>query len=122
PERPSFCAAHRPRNLLRRAFALNRSSSSRANCFSKPSSRLSNVVMPASLFRERPAAAIGSQPFGREARRAILERFQHPALDPRAPLHRRAPSSRQLTAKWVAPGGARATQPLGGIAVRSPTV
>jgi len=36
--------------LLRRAFALNRSSSSMANFFSKPSSRLSNVVMPASLF------------------------------------------------------------------------
>ena len=35
---------------------LNLSSSSTANCFSKPSSRLSNVVMPASLSRERPAA------------------------------------------------------------------
>ena len=49
PDRPSFSAAHRPSSLLRRAFALNRSSSSCANFFSKPSSRLSNVVMPPSL-------------------------------------------------------------------------
>src|SRR5262249_62165327 len=40
----------RPSILLLRAVALKRSSSSRANCFSKPSSRLSNVVvMPPSL-------------------------------------------------------------------------
>src|SRR5262249_29683741 len=38
-------AAHRPSIVLRRAIALKRSSSSCANCFSKPSSRLSNVVV-----------------------------------------------------------------------------
>src|SRR6185436_6923902 len=46
---PSFSAAHSPSSLLRRAFALKRSSSSWANFFSKPSSRLSKVVMLASL-------------------------------------------------------------------------
>src|SRR4051812_20450311 len=45
---PSFSAAHRPSILLRRAFALKRSSSSWANFFSKPSSRLSKVVLFAS--------------------------------------------------------------------------
>ena len=45
PENPSFSAAHNPSSLLRRASALNFCSSSRANFFSKPSSRLSNVVM-----------------------------------------------------------------------------
>src|SRR3569833_4576708 len=38
-------AAHRPSSLLRRAIALKRSSSSCANIYSKPSSRLANVVV-----------------------------------------------------------------------------
>src|SRR5262249_28858608 len=50
---PIFCAAHRPSSLLRRAVALNRSSSSWANCFSKPSSRLSNVVIASLAHRQR---------------------------------------------------------------------
>src|SRR3954469_2236783 len=45
PPSPSFSAAHMPSMRFRRAFALKRSSSSCANFFSKPSSRLSNVVM-----------------------------------------------------------------------------
>ena len=61
PVRPSFSAAHSPSSLLRRAFALKRSSSSCANFFSKPSSRLSNVVMVASLLtdvRDRGKSAL----------------------------------------------------------------
>src|SRR5258708_6692035 len=42
---PSWPAAHSPSSLLRRASALNLSSSSSANFRSKASSRLSNVVM-----------------------------------------------------------------------------
>src|SRR4029079_1705483 len=43
----------------RRAIALKRSSSSCANCFSKPSSRLSNVVViPPSLLRSLKSRAL----------------------------------------------------------------
>src|SRR5882757_4112002 len=45
PVTPSFSAAHIPSSRLRRASALNFCSSSRANFFSKPSSRLSKVVI-----------------------------------------------------------------------------
>src|SRR5947209_17452553 len=45
---PGFSASHWQSFLYRRAFALKRSSSSWANFFSKPSSRLSKVVMFAS--------------------------------------------------------------------------
>src|ERR1043166_5472167 len=43
--RPSFLAAQRPANRLRRAIALNFNSSSWANLFSKARSRSSNVVI-----------------------------------------------------------------------------
>jgi hypothetical protein len=47
--------------LFRRAIALNLCSSSSANFFSKPSSRLSNVVMPASLSSGAPSALFWPQ-------------------------------------------------------------
>ena len=45
PVTPSFSAAHNPSRRLRRAMALNFCSSSIANFFSKPSSRLSKLLM-----------------------------------------------------------------------------
>src|SRR4029079_2023788 len=73
---PIFSAAHRPSSLLRRALAFESDSSSIANFFSKPSSRLSNVVMsPSSLtfgilsqatdfarFAQRPRPRQGNPP------------------------------------------------------------
>jgi hypothetical protein len=50
PESPSFSAAHHPSSLLRQAVALKRKSSSCTNFCSKPSSRLSNVVIGALLL------------------------------------------------------------------------
>src|SRR5262249_24275459 len=66
PESPSFCAAHSPSSLLRRAVALNRNSSSTANCISKPSSRLSNVVIASSLIG---SGRVSLRYFARAARR-----------------------------------------------------
>src|SRR5204863_7127616 len=59
PVIPSLSAAHNPRSLLRRAPALNFCSSSIANFFSKPSSRLSKVVMALGL-RFQPGSLRGS--------------------------------------------------------------
>jgi hypothetical protein len=59
---------------------------------------LSNVVMPASLFRERPGRTrIGSQLFSLHA--ASISMGQHAALEPRAALHSGTQSSRQPMTK-----------------------
>src|SRR6478736_559508 len=90
---PSFSAINCPSSLLRRASALNFCSSSRANCLSKPSSRLSKVVIfavpiPARwLMRPRCGGALEHLDRGGESAKQRADKPQDKwyKLDPTGP-------------------------------------